>query len=263
MASAAAQAAAPAPTAWRFTWTIAPTADGKPIAGGSMVLDVAIWKGTVRISSQDGPLRTLTGADGTILLRTTDSTLSVIKPARQEVLSAAAGDLGALIGGPASGFPLEVSDVSSTTRMTGTGARAFGYATRRVELTQRYTLQVNTPTVRRSLRTEQVHDLEISREIARLDPGFRTFAEQFARSLGLPSAVRTRLRAIERSMPEGVPVRAMTTAVTVSGTDTLHTTTRAEMSALRQERVDTMTFLIPAAYRVTDMSRLLQRGRRP
>lgn len=263
MSSAAAQAAVTAATAWRFTWTIAPAADGKPITGGSMVLDVAIWNGAVRITPRDGPLRALTGVDGSILLHADNSALSIIKPARQEVLSAASGDLGALIGGPASGFPLEVSDVSSTTRMTGTGARAFGYATRRVELLQRYTLQVSTPTLRRSLRTEQVHDLEISREIARLDPGFRAFAEQFARSLGLPSAVRTRLRVLERSIPEGVPVRVTTTALTVSGTDTLRTTTRAEMSALRQERVDTTTFLIPAAYRVTDMSRLLQRGRRP
>lgn len=259
----AAQRLPPAPTAWRFTWTIAPTAEGKAITAGAMVLDVAIWKGTVRITARDGPLRAMTGDDGSILLRAADSTLAVIKPARREVLSAAAGDLGAMLGGPGAGFPLEVLDASSTTRVRGGGARAFGYATRRVELTQGYTLQISTPTARRSLRTEQTHDIEVSREIARLDPGFRAFAEQFARSLGLPSTVRARLRALERSMPEGVPVRTTTTSVTVADTDTLRTTMRAEMTSLRQERVDTTRFVIPADFRVTDMSRLLQRGRRP
>lgn len=228
-----------------------------------MVLDVAIWKGMVQITARDGPLRAVTGNDGSILLRAADSSLAVIKPLRREALSAAASDLGAMLGGPGAGFPLEVSDASSRTRVRGGGARAFGYATRRVELTQRYTLQIITPTARRSLRTEQIHDIEVSREIARLDPGFRAFAEQFARSLGLPSAVRARLRSLERSMPEGVPVRTTTTALTIADTDTLRTTVRAEMTSLRQERVDTTTFVIPAGYRVTDMSRLLQRGRRP
>ena len=261
--AASAQRALPAPTAWRFTWTIASTADGKAVNAGAMVLDVAVWKGTVRITVREGPLRAVTGEDGTILLRAADSTLAVIKPARREALSAAASDLGAMLGGPGAGFPLEVSDASSTTRVLGGGARAFGHATRRVELTQRYTIEISTPTVRRSLRTKQVHDIEISREIGRLDPGFRVFAEQFARALGLPHAVRTRLRALERSMPEGMPVRTTTTAVTVADTDTLRTTMRAEMALLRQERVDTTTFVIPAGFRVTDMSRLLQRGRLP
>jgi hypothetical protein len=59
-------------------------------------------------------------------------------------------------------------------------------------------------------------------------------------------------------MPHGVPVRITTTALTVSGSDTLQMVTRSEMTALRRAPVDTTTFFLPAGYRVTEMSRLLQ-----
>jgi hypothetical protein len=212
----------------------------------------------VRISVREGPLRALTGDGGTLLLRSADSSLAIIKPAKREVLSAAMGDLGTLMGAPGNGVPIEISGVSSTVRRRGAGAGLNGYPTARVELTQRYALAISTPTLRRSVETQQVHDLDISRDIGRLDPGFRTFAEQFARALGVPGAVRARLRTLERALPPGVPVRISTTAVTVSGSDTLHTVTRAEMSVLRRESVDTTTFFIPSGYRVTEMSRLLQ-----
>ena len=249
--------------AWLFTWSVTPTADGRAVSGGTLILDVAVWHGAVRIGVREGPLRALTGDGGTILLNAVDSSLVVVKPARREALTAASGDLGALMGGPGAGVPLELSDVGSSTRVRGAGERIFGFGTRRVQLTEHYTLQLNTPTVRRAIHVEQTHDIEISREIAQLDPGFQAFASQFARSVGLPPGVRVRLRALERSMPAGVPVRTASAAVTVAGSDTLRTTTRAEMSALRQELVDTMTFRVPAGYRVTEMSRLLQQPRRP
>ncbi len=229
------------------------------MAGGSLLLDVAIWQGTARITVRQGPLRALTGDAGVMLLRASDSTLLVVNPARREVLKAAAGDLGALMGGPPGAAPIEVADARSTTRTTGAGPRVFGYTTRHAVLTQQYTLQVNAPGVRRVVHTEQVHDLDISRDIARLDPAFRTFAAQFAGALGLPPLVRARLRALERAMPDGIPVLEMTTAITVSGSDTLRTTTRAEMTRLRREAIDTSSFVIPAGYRVTDMNRLMQR----
>ncbi len=260
--AARAQPAAVVPQAWAFTWSITPTANERPVNGGAVILDVAIWRGSVRISVREGPMRLLTGDGGTLLLKATDSTLAVVKPARREVLTASASDLGALMGGPGNGIPLGISDVSSVTRIRGDGARAFGYRTRRVELAQRYTLTVSTPTMRRTIQTQQTHDIDISRDIARLDPGFGIFADHFARSLGLPGAVRARLRAVERSVPDGVPVRATIAAVTVSGSDTLRTATRVEMTALRREAVDTTTFVIPVGYRITEMSRL-QQQRKP
>ncbi len=258
-ANACAQRATSPAVGWLFSWTITPTSEGRAMKGGSLLLDVAIWQGTARITVRQGPLRALTGDSGVLLLRSADSTLLVVNPARREVLKAAAGDLGSLMGGPPGGAPIEIADARSTTRSTGAGPRVFGYATRHAVLTQQYTLQVNAPGVRRAVHTEQVHDLDLSRDIARLDPAFRTFAAQFAGSLGLPPLVRAKLRALERAMPDGIPVIETTTAVTVSGSDTLRTTTRAEMTGLRREPVDTSSFMVPAGYRVTDMNRLLQR----
>lgn len=249
--------------AWLFTYTISPTASGRAVQGGEQVMDVAIWRGITRIVVRRGALRSMTGDAGTMLLQSTDSTLAVINPARREVLTGALNDLAALMGGPGSTAPLEVADIQSVTHARGNGDASHGYVTRRVELAQRYTLRVNAPGMKRELRTEQVVTLDISRDIARLDTGFRRFAEQFARSLGLPEPVRRQLRAAERGIPSGFPVRTTTVGVTVAGSDTLRTTTRAELTHLRREAVDTSTFVVPSDYRVTEMTRLLQQRRKP
>lgn len=233
------------------------------MAGGEQVLDVAVWNGMARISVRSGALRSLAGDGGLMLLRAADSTLVVINPTRREVLTGRMGDVGALMGGPGAAAPIDVSDVRSATRDLGRGAPLLGYATRRAELTQRYTLRLTAPGITRELRTEQTVTLDVSRDVGRLDPGFGVFAEQFARSLGLPEPVRRQLRAAERSLPAGFPVRSTTKGMTVSGTDTLRTTTRAELTDLRREAVDTASFVIPPGYRVTEMSRLLGPRRRP
>jgi hypothetical protein len=163
------------------------------------------------------------------------------------------------MGGPAGTAQFTVTEVQSATRQLGSGPRALGSATRRAELSQQYALAIRAGTVQRQLRTEQQLVLDISRDVGRLDPGFRAFSEQFARALGVPGPVRAQLRAAERGVPEGFPVATTTTTLTVSGADTLRTTTRAEASALRRQRVDTSTFAVPTGFRVTEMGRLLQR----
>ncbi len=227
------------------------------------MLEVAIWAGSARITVRQGALKAMTGEGGTILIRTDDSTMAIVNSVKREVLKVATGEFAALMGGPFGAATLEVSDVTSVTRDRGLDARLLGYSTRRVELTQGYTLRLNTPVAQRSLRTDQQLQLNVSRDIGRLDSGFRAFAEQFGRSLALPESVRRELHESERAVPAGFPIRSVTTAVTVSGSDTLRTTTRAEMTALHRETVDTTTFAIPAGFRITEMSRLMQRPRRP
>ncbi len=261
--SAVAQAPGATTPAWHFTYRVAPSAAGRPMAGGEQVMDVAVWKGIARITVRSGPLRSLAGDGGTMLLRAADSTLVVINATRREVLTGRMGDLGALMGGPGAAAPIEVGEVRSTTRGLGHGAPLLGYPTQRVELTQRYTLRLNAPGITRELRTEQTITLDVSRGVGRLDPGFGVFADHFARSLGLPETVRRQLRAAERSVPAGFPVRSTTEGLTVSGTDTLHTTTRAELTDLRRTAVDTASFGVPPGYRVTEMSRLLGPRSRP
>lgn len=264
--SASALVAQPPPTradAWQFTYSVTPTADGRTLPAGRMVLDVAVWSGRVRITVREGALQALTTARGTILLRANDSSMAVVNPVKREVLTLAAGEFGALLTGPMGSAPIEVSAVTSVTRDGGAGGRVLGYATRNVTLTQGYALQLNTPGMQASIRTDQVIQLSLSRGIAGLDPGFRVFAEQFARSFALPAPVKRRLREMERAIPPGFPVRTLTTAVTVSGSDTVRSTTTAEMTALRRETIDTLSFVLPADFRVTEMSRLMPRQRRP
>ncbi|MDZ7629887.1 MAG: hypothetical protein U5K74_00665 [Gemmatimonadaceae bacterium] len=256
---AAGQTAPERNTGWRFTWTITPTAAGQPVRNGSQVLDVAVWNGVAQIVVREGALRRMTGEHGMMLLRASDSTLLVINADRREVLAGSLADLGALMAGPGSLAPLEVTDVRSSTRDLGAGAPLLRYRTRRAQLTQRYRLRITAPGVKRELHTDQVVTIDVSRDISRLDAGFRVFADQFSRSLGLPEPVRRVLRAAERGVPSGFPVRSTTIGTTVAGTDTLRTSTRAEMTALRREPVDTTGFFAPAGFRVTEMRRLLQR----
>lgn len=252
-----------APMAWAFSYTVTTTSDGRAVPGAGMVFDVRIWRGTAQVSVRTGPMRALTGDRGVMLVRAADSTLSVVNPQRREVLQAASGDLAALMSPGQGGVRFEVSGVTSTTRVRGRGDALDRYATQRLELDQRYTLQVAAGTMRRTLRNEQLITLDVSWELDRLDPGFRAFAEQFARSLGEPAAVRAALRAKEGAMARGIPVRSTTVASTISNTDTLRTETRAVMSSLRREAVDTMSFRVPADYRVTDVNRLLRPRQTP
>ncbi len=249
---------------WLFTYTVTASAAGRASENGGLTLDVAVWHGTARITVREGALRNLTGDRGMILVRSSDSTIVVLNPTRRDALVARSGELGALLaGGQAGGVPIDVSDVSSVTRARGAGTRVLGFSTQRVELEQRYTMQLSSPTVKKTLRTVQTAQLDVSRDLQQLDAGFRAFAEQFARALELPAAVRAALRVVERGVPNGFPLRSSTSAQSVVGTDTLRTERHAEVTAFSRAAVDTTTFVIPAGYRVTEMSRLLQRSRTP
>lgn len=249
---------------WHFTYTVTVSAAGRSSENGALTLDVAVWHGTARITVREGALRNLTGDRGSILVRGSDSTVVLLNPTRRDALVAHSGELGALLaGGQAGAVPIEVSDVSSVTRARGAATRVLGFSTQRVELEQRYTIQLASPTVKKTLRTVQTAQLDISRDLQKLDAGFRAFAEQFARALELPAAVRAALRAVERDVPDGFPLRSNTAAQSVVGTDTLRTERRAEVTAFNRAAVDTTTFVVPTGYRVTEMSRLLQRNRTP
>jgi hypothetical protein len=263
-AGAAGAQAAPQPVGWAFRYGIVASAAGRPLENGTVQMDVAIWHGIARITVRSGPLRAIAGDNGTILVRSQDSSVVVLNPARREALVATPDELGALLGGAAAGMQVAVSDVTSVTRPRGSGPTTAGFATQRVELEQQYTLEVKAATAKRSIHTAQRVQLDVSRPVQRLDPGFRAFAQHFARSLGVPGPVRAQLRAAERRVPDGFPLHITTSAVTVAGTDSLRTESEATVTAFRTEAVDTATFLVPAGYRITEMRRLLQpRGRAP
>jgi hypothetical protein len=251
-------------TGWAFTYTVSTTSSGRPVQGADMVFDVLIWRGAARISVRSGPMRRLAGDSGVLLVRALDSVISVINPARREVLQAASGDLAMMLsGGPPGGLQLDVTNVMSRVRVVGRGEPLAAYATQRHQLDQRYTLHVTANNVQRSIRTEQQVTVDVSAQLDRFDAGFRAFSEQFARSLGQPAAVRRALLAASRTPVRGFPVRTITQALTIAGSDTLRSETRAVISAPRREPVDTSAFRIPGDYRVTDMSRLLRPRRQP
>jgi hypothetical protein len=253
----------PRDRAWLFTYTMRGSVVGNPKDTGAVVFDVGIWRGVVRVTARGSALRALTGERSVLLLRMADSTVVALNPVRQEALVAPATELSGLLGGMPGSMQIDVTDATSVTTARGAGPRLAGFATRRVDLMQRYTLQVGTGTVKRSLPSEQLLELTLSREMDRLDPGFRAFGEYFARSLAMPAAVRRVLRALERDVPLGFPLQSHTTSHTVAGSDTLRAETRSSVSMFRTEAVDTTTFAVPVSYRVTDMSRLLQRRARP
>lgn len=249
---------------WAFTYTVGSSAAGRPTEGIDMAYDVLVWRGAARIRVRSGPMKRLAGDSGVILVRATDSVLSVINPARREVLQAAVGDLSTMFaGGAPGGMQIEVTDVTSGARARGRGEPLASFATQRHQLEQRYTIRVNANAVQRSIRTEQQIAVDASVQIDQLDSGFRAFAEQFARSLGQPAAVRRALLAAKRTPFRGFPVRTVTQSVTISGSDTLRSETRAAISAPRRTVVDTTAFRLPADYRITDMSRLLRPRRQP
>lgn len=244
--------------AWAFTYTVGTTSEGQDVQGAAMVCDVRIWKGIAQVVVRSGPMRAITGERGVLLVSASDSALTIVDPQRREVLRAGSGDLAALMSPGQGGVRFDVSEVRSASRARGRGVSLDRYATQRMELDQRYTLQVTAGTMRRTLRNEQVITVDVSQAIERLDPGFRAFAERFAAALGQPREVRAALRAREGRVLRGVPVRTVTAALTISGSDTLRSETTAVLSALRREAVDTTTFRVPADYRVTDVNRLLR-----
>lgn len=253
----------PRDRAWLFTYHVTGSVVGNPKDTGNMVFDVAVWRGVARITARGGAWRALTGEGGTVLLRKADSTVVALNPARQEALVAPATELSALLGGMTGSMQLDVTDASSVTTSRGAGPRLSGFATRRVDLTQHYSLQVGNGTMKRSLSSEQLLELTLSRDVDRLDPGFRAFSDYFARSLAVPAAVRRALRALERDVPVGFPLQSHSTSQTAVGSDTLRAETRSIVSMLRTEVVDTTTFAVPPSYRITEMRRLMQTRARP
>jgi len=259
-----AQLAAARPHGWSFTYTAGVTTAGPAQPGADLALDVVVWRGMARITARSGAMRGMTGEGGMILLRAADSVMSIVNPSRRDELRVTMAEFGGMMGGMGgAALPLEVTDVSASVRVRGVGQPLAGFMTRTVEVDNRYTLTILAPGGRRSVRMTERQVVDVSRDVERLDPGFRAFANEFIRGLGLPAEARRKLRQAERGMPAGFPVRSATDATTVSGADTVRTQRTAAISALRREAVDTMTFVVPAGFRVTEMSRLLQQRRQP
>jgi hypothetical protein len=259
-----AQSAPTAPNGWSFQYEMSTmTTTAQPVPAADMLLNVEIWRGNARITVKRGALQSLTGSGGMILLRAGDTVLTIVKPDRREVLLVNPGELSAIAGGSPSGPAFDVTNVSSTVTDRGAARPVFGYAARSTELMQRFTVRLSTSTIRRELVTQQKVNLVVSDAIARVDPGFKLFAMRFARGFGQPAAVRRALAPFELRVPAGFPVMTGTLSRVVSGTDTLETNTLVRVLALQRAVIDTTLFAVPADYRVTEMSRLLQNRRPP
>ena len=267
---APAQAPAPRTQGWTFTYTAGISAGGRAQPGADITLDVAVWRGIARITPRGGALRGMTGEGGTILLRSADSVISIVNPSRRDELRVTMAEFGSAMmgGGPGSGVggasvPMNVTAVRSSVTPRGAGAPIGTFTTQHVEVDGAYTITVTTPAGSRSLQVTQRQSLDVSRDVERLDPGFRAFADQFIRGFGVPAEVRRKLRQAERGVPAGFPVRSVTRGMTVAGTDSVRTERTATISAPMRAAVDTATFVVPAGFRVTEMSRLLQQRRQP
>ena len=261
----AAQATAPvSPTGWSFSYDIRRTdtvPSGTP--AGDLAFDVTVWRGRALVVVRSGPMRAMTGDQGSILVLSGDSVLTIINPQRREVLKLSAGQSAS---GPMAGMPspaLTVSDARRVVTPSGAGPQTEGYATQRVRVEEAYTMSVSTPGGPRSVRTTNVIDLLVSPAVLRLDPGFRAFADHFISMLGQPPAVRARMAATSRARPAGFPVRSASTIRIESDGQQGTSTVAGTMRSLRRIVVDTSRFVVPASYRVTEMSRLLQQRRSP
>jgi hypothetical protein len=264
LAQAVVAQAGPLPSnGWTFQYEMSTmTAAAQPVPAADLLLNVEIWRGNARITVKRGALQSLTGAGGMILLRAGDSVLTIVKPDRREVLLVSSGELASIMGRSPNGPNIDVTNVSSTFTDRGASRPAFGYVGRSGELMQRFTLRLSSSTIRREIATQQKVNLVVSEAIARLDPGFKLFASRFARGFGQPAAIRRALEPLEQRVPSGFPLMTGTLSRVISGADTLETTTLVRVLALKRAVVDTTQFTLPADYRVTEMSRLLQ-PRRP
>lgn len=258
-----AQPPSPRTQAWRFSHASDVTSTRISSGAPGLIMDVLVWNGAARVTFRGTTAGMVTGARGALLLQAGDTLMRIVNPDRREVLVLPAEQLGALLGGVPGGTQLAVSDVSSRVTRRGAGPRVEGQSTQHASVDQRFTLSAATETMRRTVRMEQHIEMDLSTGLSRLDRGFDAVATQLLRNLGVPPAAATALRALQRSLPPGFPVRSVTTAITVSGGDTLATTSTATISGLRQEAVDTTLFVVPRDYRVTELGRLLQPRRSP
>ena len=249
--------------AWLFSYATTVTANGRAATGPGLAFDVAVWRGVARVTVRGGAFAAVTGARGALLVRAGDTLIVAINPDKREVLVLPSGQLGDLIGGPVpGGLQLDISDVSSTIRRGGAGPRVEGHASQHLMIQQAYTMTIGINAMRRTIRNRQQVELDVSPSLSRLDRGFAAFAEQVVAGIGTPAAVRAMLRPLQRSLPPGFPVRSVTTAVIISGSDTVNTKSESAITGLRREVVDTTLFQAPPDFRVTELRRLLQ-PRRP
>jgi hypothetical protein len=261
--SGAQQAADQRANGWTFSYTTTTIANGRPMTAGDLALDVAIWRGHVRVLVRSGSLRAITGDSGTILFSARDSVLDIINPTRHEILRVNRGDVGAVVGAAPGAAQLDVTDVMFAVRDLGAGPALMGTATRRLETRQSYALRITAGSMNRTARTEQRTVAATSQTIARRDDGFAAFGSMLVMPLRQPAAVH---RALELKRPKSAPVFVFsdtTIARVISGTDTLRTEVRGVVTALRAAVLDTATFRAPSGYRVTELSRLLQQRQKP
>jgi hypothetical protein len=252
--SATAQSA-PVANGWRFQYVLSNPAPGGTAARSDVVLDVAIWKDRVRVDVRGGPLKALAGDSGYVLLSAADTLLSVVNPSRREVLIL--GSAGLAAAAPIA-MQMTVSGVTVTTRRVGAGARIAGFATEKVESAQAYSVQIANGSMSRTIKTVRQVTLQRSDAIARLSPGFLAFAEQFLQAFDQPGPVRTALRPRTLELRRGFPVTSQTVGYAIVGSDSARVDASGRLQQFRAERVDSAMFFPPTAYRVTEMSRLLQ-----
>jgi hypothetical protein len=233
----------------------APAPPGRTEPAQEIAFDVTVWRSRARVVVHGGPLSGLVGDSGYVLVSTEDTMVTAVNPVRREVLLLGRGGMAP---GAQFGMNVVVSDVSVTTRRVAAGEPIAGFRTQQVQSEQAFTTTLTAGTMRRVLRTTQKVSVQQSAEVLRLAPGFRAFRDQVLVMLDANAAARAELRSQLRELDTGFPLAITATGNIVVGADTSVIASRGRISALRAVALDTMAFVIPPTFRVTELRRLMQ-----
>jgi hypothetical protein len=249
---------AAAPRGWAFSYVVVVSDLPQGQVGGETSVDVLVWRGAVRVTPRASDLSRIVGPGGYILLPARDSVMYLVNPTQRSILRAQRDELPAMGSGQI-GVP--VTDFIVTARDRGVGAPFGPYATRQHEMEQQYTMSFEVGTIRRTMSIAASSVRTVSTQVAALDPGFRHFLEHFSRLAGPGVLNAAQRRELSRHTSVGVPVLSSTLVRTQLASDTVRVKVVASLRNVRAVPIDTIQFVSPAGFQVTDASRLLQRVR--
>ena len=255
--------AASAPHVFSPGYTYRLRIDGHSTAADGKTKDYVVLSGRAMVTEKGGRLDieeaskergAMTEKGGYLLYD--PASMMIVSPKDRKILKFSFEDLEKGMASLANvpGMRVTISDVVVSFEKLGSGGPMLGMSTTKYRLTQDYEIAV-TGLVNRNSTEHVVQDLWIADEK-------KGFANPFARmgqaQVGAGSAfgeLMTRTAEAEREMGRGVPLKTVTSTMSMLSRDEMtHSVSTMEVTELQAGNIDDALLTAPTDYQITDMS---------
>jgi hypothetical protein len=209
--------------------------------------------GTLRIDVAKGPFVIGVVQDGDFLtLRDSGHTVLLFKPQTKQYLqldlaklsqgvSGLAGTFGGLLG-------MQATNVKITTASLGAGDLMQQYSTVKYRLTQDYTVAVAVMGMNTTMTTHSTSDYWFAPQVTNVANPFDASPNKGSPTSFLGPDYATQMAAARAKLPNGVPLKAVTTTVVTDSKGTSTSTTTWQLSNITKATISTSVFDVPAGY---------------